>query len=94
MRTCSGVTIALVSALAFVPSAEALDANKKAEAQGAIRKESQATLSKLYAAKPSAKAAVEKAAGYAAFDNFGMNLTDPASAEFRQECAWCRSDSQ
>ena len=73
MRTLfSVVSIAVVSCLAFIPSAEAQD--KKAEAQAAIRKESQATLSKLYAAKPNAKAAVQKAAGYAAFDNFGMNL--------------------
>ena len=75
MRTLlSVVAIALVSALAFIPSAEALDANKKAEAQQAIRKESQTTLNKLYAAKPGARAAIQKAAGYAAFDNFGMNL--------------------
>ena len=75
MRTLlSVVAIALGSTLALVPSAEAADANKKAEAQQAIRKESQATLSKLYAAKPGAKAAIQKAAGYAAFDNFGMNL--------------------
>jgi lipid-binding SYLF domain-containing protein len=46
----------------------------KAEKQAAIRKEAQATLAKLYAVRPDAKAAIEKAAGYAAFDNFGMNL--------------------
>ena len=68
------VAMVAVGTLAFVPSAEAIDAKKKAEAQAAIRKESQATLSKLYKAQPSAKAALQKAAGYAAFDNFGMNL--------------------
>src|SRR5215468_7450213 len=46
----------------------------KAEKQAAIRKEAQATLAKLYAIQPGARAAVQKAAGYAAFDNFGMNL--------------------
>src|SRR5215468_7844047 len=46
----------------------------KAEKQAAIRKEAQATLAKLYAAQPSARSAIQKAAGYAAFDNFGMNL--------------------
>ena len=46
----------------------------KAEQQAAIRKEAQATLAKLYAIQPGARAAVQKAAGYAAFDNFGMNL--------------------
>jgi lipid-binding SYLF domain-containing protein len=38
------------------------------------RKESQTTLAKLYKAQPGAKAALQKAVGYAAFDNFGMNL--------------------
>jgi len=66
--------IAFAGAVAFAPSAEALDAAKKAEGQAAIRKEAQATLSKLYKAQPGAKAAIAKAAGYAAFDNFGMNL--------------------
>ena len=51
------------------------DQQKKAEAQAAIRKESQATPEQArYKAQPSAKAALQKAAGYAAFDNFGMNL--------------------
>jgi len=75
MRTWVTVaTIAFASAVALAPSTEAADAKKKAEAQAAIRKESQATLSKLYQAQPSAKAAIQKSAGYAAFDNFGMNL--------------------
>src|SRR5262249_53878794 len=46
----------------------------KAEQQAAIRKETQVTLAKLYKASPGAKQAISKAAGYAAFDNFGMNL--------------------
>ena len=46
----------------------------KAEQQAAIRKEAQATLAKLYKVSPSARQAIQKAAGYAAFDNFGMNL--------------------
>jgi len=75
MRTwLTVVAIAVVGIVAFAPSAEALDAKKKAEGQAAIRKETQVTLSKLYKARPSAKAAIERAAGYAAFDNFGMNL--------------------
>lgn len=75
MRTRTTLAaIALASAVAFAPSAEAADAEKKAKEQAAIRKEAQNTLSKLYAAQPSAKAAIQKAAGYAAFDNFGMNL--------------------
>ncbi len=75
MRTwMTAVAIALAGAVAFAPSAGAIDAKKKAEAQATIRKESQNTLNKLYKAKPGAKATIDKAAGYAAFDNFGMNL--------------------
>jgi lipid-binding SYLF domain-containing protein len=75
MRTwMTAAAIALAGAVAFAPSAGAIDAKKKAEAQATIRKESQNTLNKLYKAKPGAKAAIQKAAGYAAFDNFGMNL--------------------
>ncbi len=70
----TAAAIALAGAVAFAPSAGAIDAKQKAEAQATIRKESQNTLNKLYKAKPGAKAAIQKAAGYAAFDNFGMNL--------------------
>ena len=75
MRAWSIVaTMVFGGTLAFAPLAEAIDAKKKAEAQVAIRKETQTTLSNLYKAQPAAKAALQKAAGYAAFDNFGMNL--------------------
>jgi lipid-binding SYLF domain-containing protein len=46
----------------------------KAEKQAAIRKEAQTTLTKLYKVQPGAKAMIQKAAGYAAFDNFGLHL--------------------
>ena len=39
-----------------------------------IRKAAQDTLARLYKAQPSAKAAIEKAAGYAVFNNFGMKI--------------------
>ena len=75
MRTSMTLAaIALAAAVAFAPSTEAADAAKKAKEQAAIRKEAQNTLNKLYQAKPGARAAIQKAAGYAAFDNFGMNL--------------------
>ena len=51
----------------------------KAQKQAAIRKEAQATLDKLYKAQPGAKAAIQKAAGYAAFDNFGRTCPGPFS---------------
>jgi lipid-binding SYLF domain-containing protein len=75
MRTLMTIaSLALASVVAFAPSTEAADAEKKAKEQAAIRKEAQATLAKLSQAKPGAKAAIQKAAGYAAFDNVGMNL--------------------
>lgn len=72
--TAGATAIVLASLMAFAPSADAIDAKKKAEAQAAIRKESQNTLGKLYKAQPAAKGVIQKSAGYAAFDNFGMNL--------------------
>ena len=67
------IGIAMAAGLGFADVALGKDPTK-AEQQAAIRKEAQATLAKLYQVKPSAKAAIQKAAGYAAFDNFGMNL--------------------
>ena len=76
--TVIAAAIALFCAVSLVPVALAQSAKKEAKGpadkRAAIRKESQATLAKLYKAKPGAKAALAKAAGYAAFDNFGMNL--------------------
>ena len=39
-----------------------------------IRKNTKEILAQLYKAQPSAKAAIEKAAGYAVFSNFGMKI--------------------
>lgn len=76
--TAIAATIALIGTATLAPLAWAQEANKEAKAKtekrAAIRKESQATLAKLYKAQPGAKTAIQKAAGYAAFDNFGMNL--------------------
>ena len=78
IATAIAATIALIGTATLAPLASAQDAKKEANAKtekrAAIRKESQATLTKLYKAQPGAKAAIQKAAGYAAFDNFGMNL--------------------
>jgi len=49
-------------------------AKSKAEKQADARKSGQQTLAQLYASKPSAKAAIKAAAGYAAFSNFGMKI--------------------
>ena len=68
------VAILLTSAVTMDIALAAEDAKKIAEQRAAIRKEANTTLAKLYQAQPSSKAAIQKAAGYAAFDNFGMNL--------------------
>ncbi len=49
-------------------------AESKSQQRAEIRKNSQATLKKLYAAIPSAKGAIKSAAGYATFSNFGMKI--------------------
>ena len=46
----------------------------KAEKQKEVQKASRDTLARLYKAQPSAKKAVEGAAGYAVFSNFGMKI--------------------
>jgi lipid-binding SYLF domain-containing protein len=46
----------------------------KAEKQKEVQKMSRDTLVRLYKAQPSAKKAVEGAAGYAVFSNFGMKI--------------------
>ena len=63
---------------AKTPQEEAAKAQEDAaDAQAAraeIRAATRETLSRLYAAKPEARAAVEGAAGYAVFSNFGMKF--------------------
>jgi lipid-binding SYLF domain-containing protein len=46
----------------------------KAEKQADVRKVARDTLDRLYKAQPSARKAVEGAAGYAVFSNFGMKI--------------------
>jgi len=46
----------------------------KETARAEIRKTSSQTLAKLYKAQPAARKAVESAAGYATFSNFGMKI--------------------
>ncbi len=46
----------------------------KAEEQAEVRKAAQEALAAVYKAAPSARKAVESAAGYAAFSNFGMKI--------------------
>jgi lipid-binding SYLF domain-containing protein len=76
MNRWIGAAVIGIAAVVAVGSAHLALAKEatKAEKQAAIRKEAQNTLAKLYKINPGAKTAIQKAAGYAAFDNFGMNL--------------------
>jgi lipid-binding SYLF domain-containing protein len=49
-------------------------AKTKAQKQAEVRQIAEQTLANLYKARPSAKAAIGAAAGYAAFSNFGMKI--------------------
>ena len=46
----------------------------KAQKQAEIRKAASETLTRLYKLQPSSKGAIEKAAGYAVFSNFGIKI--------------------
>jgi lipid-binding SYLF domain-containing protein len=46
----------------------------KAQKQAEVRKTVNETLNRLYKLQPSSKGAIEKAAGYAVFSNFGMKI--------------------
>jgi hypothetical protein len=63
----------LVAASAIATCAFAAQADK-AKQQGAVRTMAQDTLARLYKVQPKAKTAVERAAGYAVFSNFGMKI--------------------
>ena len=49
-------------------------AKTKEEKQAEARKKAQATLARLYKARPSAEAAIKKAAGYAVFNSGGVKI--------------------
>ncbi len=66
-------TIIVAALCAMVLPGIALGASKQ-ESQAEVRKAGQSALSALYKAQPSARKAVESAAGYAAFSNFGMKI--------------------
>jgi len=65
----------MVLAMAFTLAAPGITfAASKAESQAKVRQQAQEVLSALYKVQPSARKAVESAAGYAAFSNFGMKI--------------------
>jgi lipid-binding SYLF domain-containing protein len=64
----------LVLALALCLASAAFADNKVEKERAEIQKIEKDTLAKLYSAQPSAKGAIEGAAGYAVFNNFGMKI--------------------
>ena len=69
MRIIVGLAV-MALLIAAVPAWGASKADKQKE----VQKVSRDTLARLYKAQPSAKKAVEGAAGYAVFSNFGMKI--------------------
>ena len=69
-RSLSIVGLLAVILLVAVPGI----AKTKAQKQADVRKQSQQTLAKLYAAKPSTKSTIKAAAGYATFSDIGMKI--------------------
>jgi len=64
----------LLMCLALVALSGLARAASKAEMQQETRSMAKETLARLYQTSPGAKTAVEKAAGYAVFSNFGMKI--------------------
>ena len=65
--------IVTIAALALF-SVSALAGDKEDESKAKIRAAKDQTLQDLYKLQPSAKAAIDKSAGYAVFKNFGTNI--------------------
>jgi lipid-binding SYLF domain-containing protein len=67
--------VRLLTALVLIAQcALIVNAKSKEEKQAEARKKADATLQRLYRAKPSAQAAIKKAAGYAAFNSGGAKI--------------------
>lgn len=65
--------VAIVLACSLIAPGIGLAASK-ADEQAEVRQTAQQVLADLYKVQPSARKAVESAAGYAAFSNFGMKI--------------------
>ena len=64
----------LGSLVFFLPPLWAQEDAAKEQNRADVRQMARETLSRLYKAEPSAKKAIESAAGYAVFSNFGMKI--------------------
>jgi lipid-binding SYLF domain-containing protein len=67
------ISIVLLPALILLIAIPSL-AKTKAQKQADVRAQVQQALAQLYHVRPSAKATIKAAAGYAAFSNFGMKI--------------------
>lgn len=66
--------LALLMSFTLIALGGVAQAASKAEMQQETRSMAQETLTRLYQSTPSAKTAIERAAGYAVFSNFGMKI--------------------
>jgi lipid-binding SYLF domain-containing protein len=74
MKSAS-VSLSILSVVLMVSAfAQAADQSKMDKERQEIRKRTKEILAQLYKAEPSAKANIQKAAGYAVFSNFGMKI--------------------
>lgn len=78
MKTVLVVTLASAIILGSIFTVAPVWAQKKGatkeQKQAEVRKAVKDTLNRLYKLQPTSKAAIEKAAGYAVFSNFGMKI--------------------
>ena len=75
MRASMGaITLMMAICVALPGGASAAGKASKDQQRAEVRKTAGETLARLYKVLPSAKSAVQKAAGYAVFSNFGMKI--------------------
>jgi lipid-binding SYLF domain-containing protein len=78
VKTVSMLTLAIAITMGVIFSVAPVRAAKqeptKAQKQAEIRKTANETLDSLYKLQPGSKEAIQKAAGYAVFSNFGMKI--------------------
>ena len=67
------IPIVMMFAVILLVAVQAATKTKE-QTQAEVRKNAQQTLAMFYKARPSAKATIKAAAGYAAFSNFGMKI--------------------
>jgi lipid-binding SYLF domain-containing protein len=68
------VLLLLLAATLLLAASRPVYADSKGQERADIRKMVRETLQRLYKEEPSAKAAIQKSAGYAVFSNFGMKI--------------------